>query len=49
VTKLSPPTIAAALEALQKAEIIREITGRKRNRLYAYKKYLDLMKKETEP
>jgi Fic family protein len=49
VTKLSPPTIAAALEALQKAEIIREITGRKRNRLYAYKKYLDLMQKGTEP
>ena len=47
-TKMSPPTIAAALEALQKADVIREVTGRKRNRLYAYKKYLDLMNKGTE-
>jgi len=48
VTKMSPPTTAAALEALQKADIIQELTGKKRNRLYAYKKYLDLMKKGTE-
>ena len=48
-TKLSPPTIAAALEALQHADIIREVTGGKRNRIYAYKKYLDLMNKGTEP
>jgi len=48
-TKMSPPTIAAALGALQKAGIVREITGRKRNRLYAYEKYLELMKKGTEP
>ena len=49
MTNLSPPTIAAALEALQKARIIKEVTGRKRKRLYAYQRYLDLMKKGTEP
>jgi len=47
-TKMSQPTVAAALEALQKAKIIREVTGRKRKRLYAYKKYLDLMNQGTE-
>jgi len=46
-TKLSPPTVAAALETLQKANIIEEVTGRKRKRFYAYKKYLDLMNKGT--
>lgn len=47
-TKMTPPTIAAALKALQKEKIIDEVTGRKRRRLYAYKKYIDLMKKGTE-
>lgn len=48
VTKMSPPTVAAALETLQKEKIVKEVTGRKRRRLYAYKKYLDLMNKGTE-
>jgi Fic family protein len=48
VTKLSPPTVAAALRALQKVKIIEEVTGRKRKRLYAYKKYLSLMNQGTE-
>lgn len=48
-TKLSPPTVGAALRALQKAKIIEEVTGRKRRRLYAYKRYLRLMSEGTEP
>jgi len=48
VTKMSPPTVAAALRALQKVKIIEEVTGRKRKRLYAYKKYLRLMNQGTE-
>ena len=48
VTKMSPPTVAAVLETLQKEKIVKEVTGRKRRRLYAYKKYLDLMNKGTE-
>ena len=47
-TKLSPPTVATALESLQGAGIVSEITGRKRKRIYAYKKYIDLMNKGTE-
>ncbi len=48
-TKISPPTISKTLEALQKAKIIKEITGKKRRRLFAYKRYLDLMSQGTEP
>jgi Fic family protein len=48
VTKMSPPTVTAALKALQKVKIIEEVTGRKRKRLYAYKKYLSLMNQGTE-
>ena len=49
MTKMSAPSIAAALEVLQKTCIIKEVTGRKRKRLYAYRGYLDLMAKGTEP
>jgi Fic family protein len=46
-TKLSPPAVAGALRAMLDGKIIRELTGRKRNRIYIYKKYLDLMNKGT--
>jgi Fic family protein len=49
MTKMSPPTIAAALDSLQRAKIVKEVTGRKRKRIYVYQKYLDLMNKGTEP
>jgi Fic family protein len=46
--KMSAPTVAGALEALQKEGIVREVTGRKRKRIYAYWKYLEIMNKGTE-
>lgn len=46
-TKLSPPAVAGALRALLDAKIIRELTGRKRNRIYIYKRYLDIMNQGT--
>jgi len=46
-TQLSAPAVSGALRALLDAKIIRELTGRKRNRIYIYKKYLDLMNKGT--
>ncbi|MGA2532112.1 MAG: Fic family protein [Candidatus Aminicenantales bacterium] len=48
LTKMSPPTVATILKALQKEKIIKEVTGRKRKRVYAYKKYLEIMNKGTE-
>jgi Fic family protein len=46
-TKMTPPTIASALETLENAKIIGEVTGRKRRRLYAYQRFLNLMKQGT--
>lgn len=46
-TKLSPPAVSGALRALLEAKIIRERTGRKRDRIYVYKEYLDLMNRGT--
>ncbi|MGZ5514924.1 MAG: Fic family protein, partial [Candidatus Aminicenantales bacterium] len=47
-TKLSAPTVAGALESLQKERIVREITGKKRKRIYAYRRYLEIMNRGTE-
>jgi Fic family protein len=46
---LSVPTATTALAHLQKLGIVREMTGRQRNRLFIYKKYLDILNEGTEP
>lgn len=46
---LSAPTANLALSNLEKAGIIREITGRRRNRLFAYKDYLAILEEGMEP
>ncbi|MCH9713742.1 MAG: Fic family protein, partial [Cyanobacteria bacterium] len=46
---LSFPTAAKALEALVKLGIAREITGRQRNRLFAYDAYLAILSEGAEP
>lgn len=43
------PTAARAVEALQALGIVREITGRRRGRVYAYGKYLDVLNEGAEP
>lgn len=48
-TELSVPTINAMLEALADLGVVREITGRKRNRLYRYEAYVKLLSEGTEP
>jgi len=47
-TKISPPTVTGVLEALQEIGIVKEVTGRKRNRVYAYEKCLDILRQGTE-
>jgi len=47
--ELTFPTASAALEALRKAGIVREVTGRERNRLYSYGAYLDILSEGTQP
>jgi Fic family protein len=48
-TGLSFPTVSKAVEALVEAGILREITGQKRNRVFAYEKYLNILNEGTEP
>lgn len=43
------PTITASLEHLETIGIVKEISGRKRDRTYAYKAYVDILSEDTEP
>ena len=43
---LSVPTVNAALVRLEEAEILREVTGRRRGRLFVYDAYLELLQAE---
>jgi Fic family protein len=46
--KVSHPTAMKALTHLQDLGIVREITGRRRNRLFAYSRYMDILNRGTE-
>ncbi len=48
-TGVSYPTVLRALAALEKLEIVRETTGRKRERVFAYGEYLDVLSEGTKP
>jgi len=43
------PTAARAADALQRLGIVRELTGRRRNRVFAYGRYLDVLNEGAEP
>jgi len=47
-TKLSAPTVGKALDGLVRMGIARESTGRQRNRVFVYGRYLDLLNRGTE-
>jgi len=47
--KLTAPTVTASLKHLEKLGIVRETTGGKYARLYAYDKYLKILNEGTEP
>lgn len=46
---LVPNTVNKVLKALIEDRIVEEVTGRGRNRIYVYRKYLDVMNEGTEP
>jgi Fic family protein len=46
---LTPPTVRSAFEILEKLGIIREITGKQRDRMYAYDSYVKILDEGTEP
>ena len=46
---VSQPTIAAAMQHLQNLGIVAEITGRKRDRVFVYERYVDILSEGTTP
>jgi Fic family protein len=47
-TNISPATINKCLNHLERLGIVCELTGRKRNRLYSYNRYIEIMNQGTE-
>lgn len=48
-TRLSIPTVTKAVQALEGEGLVREITGRRRGRVFSYEEYLNIMNDETMP
>jgi Fic family protein len=48
-TKLSVPAVTSALAALVNLGLVREVTGRKRNRVFSYVPYLEVLQQGMEP
>ena len=48
-TALSAPTVGAALRRLCDLGLVSEVTGRRRNRIFAYDGYLEVLEEGTEP
>jgi len=48
-TKLTLPTVAKALDILVELRIAREITGKKRHRVYSYDAYMKILNEGTDP
>lgn len=46
---LSPPTIRAAVRALEDLEILNELTGQQRHRVFAYQEYLGILSEGAQP
>jgi Fic family protein len=47
--ELTAPTVTASITHLQKLGIVRELTGYRRNRLFAYEPYIKILSEGTEP
>jgi len=48
-TGLTYPTTGKLIEKLQDLDIVRELTGRSRNRVFVYDQYLRILSEGTEP
>ena len=48
MTKLFPATVSKAVRCLETNGIVRELTGRRRNRVFAYSRYIRVLQKGTE-
>jgi DNA-binding MarR family transcriptional regulator len=48
-TGLSVPAVTDSLEAMERLGLVREITGRKRGRVFSYAPYLEVLQQGMEP
>ena len=48
-TRLSVPTITTCFAALMELGLVREVSGRRRGRIYSYAPYLEVLQQGTEP
>ncbi len=48
LTKLSFPAVSSAMDLLVELRIVRELTGKRRNRLFVYDRYLAILNEGTE-
>lgn len=48
-TGLSFPAVSSAIALLEELGVVRELTGKRRNRLFVYDRYLALLSEGTEP
>jgi Fic family protein len=48
-TAISVPIVTAALSRMEELGIVREITSKRRDKLYSYEKYIQLLNEGTEP
>jgi Fic family protein len=46
--KITHPTVMKAIANLQKLDIVKELTGKRRGRLFAYSRYMDILNRGTE-
>lgn len=46
---ISQPTVTSALKRLEEIGVVKEITGKARDRIYVYKEYLDILEEGTQP
>ena len=49
LTGLSAPTVNAALADLERLGVVEEITGKRRGRVFTYRRYLAILSEGTEP
>ena len=47
ILTLTPPTVRASLTALGEVGIVKEVSGRRRDRVFGYRRYLDLIASDT--
>lgn len=47
--RVTEPTVRSSLGHLEKLRVVREMTGRQRNRLFVYDKYLGILDEGTKP